>query len=81
MSLYKRQDSPKWWVKIKVGKCLVQKSTGTTDKLKAQQFHDKLKSQLWDQERLGVKPSRSWEEAVVRWLDETQHKATHRGGK
>jgi integrase len=32
---------------------------------------------LWDQERLGIKPSRSWREAVVRWLEETSEKATH----
>ncbi len=32
---------------------------------------------MWEQQRLGVKPSRSWQEAVVRWLAETSEKATH----
>jgi integrase len=32
---------------------------------------------LWEQDRLGVKPSRSWNDAVVKWLEETRHKATH----
>lgn len=77
MSLYKRKDSSLWWVKIKIGQCLVQESTGTADKLAAQEYHDRLKVSLWEQNRLGQKPRRSWEEAVVRWLEETSHKATH----
>jgi integrase len=32
---------------------------------------------LWEQDRLGVKPRRSWREAVVQYLQETRHKATH----
>ena len=32
---------------------------------------------MWEQARLGVKPSRSWQEAVVKWLLETSDKATH----
>jgi hypothetical protein len=59
----------------------IQRSTGTPDKVKAQEFHDKLKASLWDQERLGIKPSRSWREAVVRWLEETSEKATHKEDK
>ena len=78
MSLYKRKDSPNWWVKItpRSGPP-IQRTTGTTDKVRAQEYHDKLKASLWEQERLGIKPKRSWREAVVRWLEETSHKATH----
>ena len=32
---------------------------------------------MWEQERLGVNPQRSWKEAVVRWLNETSDKSTH----
>lgn len=82
MSLFKRKDSPYWWVKLtpRSGPP-VQRSTGTTDKVAAQEYHDKLKAALWDQERLGVKPKRSWREAVVRWLEETSEKATHEEDK
>ncbi|MGV3582855.1 MAG: tyrosine-type recombinase/integrase [Methylophilus sp.] len=55
----------------------IQRSTGTSSKSEAQEFHDKLKTQLWEQERLGVKQSHSWQEAVLRWLNETSDKATH----
>jgi integrase len=78
MSLFKRKDSPYWWVKLtpRSGPP-VQRSTGTSDKVAAREYHDKLKASLWEQERLGVKPKRSWREAVVRWLAETSGKATH----
>ena len=77
MSLYKRKDSVAWWIKITIGGKTIQRSAGTSDKIRAQEHHDSLKAKLWEQERLGVKPSRSWQEAVVRWLNETSDKATH----
>jgi integrase len=77
MSLYKRKDSPHWWVKFSHGGRAIQRSTGTVDKHQAQEYHDKLKASLWEQQRLGIKPRRSWKEAVVRWVAETSEKATH----
>ena len=69
--LYKRKDSSKWWIKIRVdGRCL-QQTTGTTDKRKAQEYHDKKKAELWNQIRLGKKPDRTWNEAVVRFYEES----------
>src|ERR1035441_1761497 len=76
MSLYRRKDSPYWWIKLPHDGRTIQKSSGTSDQKKAQEYHDKLKAQLWDLSRLGVKPSHTWEEAVVRWLDEKSHKAS-----
>jgi integrase len=77
MSLYKRNDSPHWWVKISHSGTTIQRSTGTEDKSQAREYHDKLKVSLWEQQRLGVKPRRAWKDAVVRWLAETAEKATH----
>jgi len=77
MSLYKRKGSPYWWVRFTHNGQRIQQSTGTEDKLKAQEYHDKLKASLWAQERLGARPSRSWNDAVVKWLHEMRHKATH----
>lgn len=78
MSLFKRKDSPNWWVKITINGQTVQRSAGTDDRMKAQELHDRLKAEMWDQLRLGRKPRRSWQEAVVRWIDETNDKATHK---
>lgn len=77
MSLYKRGDSPHWWIKISHSGRTIQHSTGTDDKAQAREYHDKLKASLWEQQRLGVKPRRAWKEAVVRWLAETSEKVTH----
>ena len=81
MSLYKRKDSTQWWLKISLNGRTIQRSTGTADKVQALELHDKLKTALWEQIRLGVKPSRSWQEAVVKWLLETSDKATHKEDK
>lgn len=72
MALYKRNNT--WWIIIKHLGRRVQKSTGTSVKKEAQQFHDKLKADLWKINFLKEKPKRSWQEAVVRWLAESQHK-------
>ena len=59
----------------------LQQSTGTADRRQAQHAHDRLAASRWEQDRLGVKPRHTWEEAVLRWLLETKDKATHGGDK
>jgi integrase len=77
MSLYKRRGSPHWWVRFTYNGRRVQESARTTDRVKAEQFEARRKASLWEQDRLGAKPERTWQEAVLRWLKETSHKATH----
>jgi len=84
MSLYRRKDSSSWWVKlpaIRGESGPLQVSTGTSDRRKATEFHDKLKAQRWEQGKLGAKPRRTWEEAVLKFLEETRHKRTHERDK
>jgi len=79
MTLYKRKDSPYYWVKfapIKGELKALMQSTGTSNKRLAQQYHDKLQTERWEQDRLGVKPRRTWDEAAEKFLQETQHKRT-----
>ena len=40
---------------------LIRRTTGTTDRLKAEEYHDKLKAELWDLARLKIKPKRTWD--------------------
>lgn len=80
MSLYRRKDSANWWVKlppIKGESGPLQVSTGTADRRKATEFHDRLKAERWEQQKLGAKPRRTWEEAVLKFLQETEHKRSH----
>lgn len=59
----------------------IRRTTGTGNKALAQEFHDKLKTELWRISKLGEKPRRSWNEAVVRWLKESSHKASIQADK
>lgn len=78
MSLYQRDDSPYWWVKITHRGRTVRQSCGTADAEKARELHDRLKASLWDEVHLGKKPERTWKEAVLRWIAESKEvKASH----
>jgi len=74
--LYKRNNI--WWVRFTMpsGK-RVRRSAKTCNKKEAQEFHDNLKATSWRQSALDDQPERSWQEAVIRWCSETNHKATH----
>ena len=56
---------------------LIRRSTGTSDRQKAEEYHDRLKAELWDLMRLKVKPKRTWDEAALRWLQEKKHKRSY----
>ncbi len=79
MSLYKRANSPYWWIRltpIKGELKPLQISSGTANKRQAQQYHDKLKAERWEQDKLEKKPVRTWDQAAERFLLETSHKRT-----
>jgi hypothetical protein len=76
MSLYKREDSTVWWVRFTHKGKRIQESTGTIDRQKAQEYEARLRNSMWEQERLGIKPKRLWNDAVVRYVEETKHKAS-----
>ncbi|MEJ1471784.1 MAG: tyrosine-type recombinase/integrase [Candidatus Sedimenticola sp. (ex Thyasira tokunagai)] len=77
MSLLKRGKI--WWVSFTAPNgARIRRSAGTTEKQKAQEYHDRLKAELWRVHKLGENPKRTWQEAVVRWLQETDHKADHK---
>lgn len=78
MSLYKRKDSRYYWVKLAVkGQKPIQESTGTADKQQAREYEAKRLNELWEQSRLGIKPKYFWEEAVVKYIEETMHNKSH----
>lgn len=80
MTLYKRRTSPYWWIKLPRLSTELRpfyKSSGTANKRLALRLHDKLRTERWEQDNLGVKPVRTWDDATVKWLAETTHKRTH----
>ncbi len=77
MALWKRAGI--YYVKLsRPDGTLLRRSTGTTDRKKAEEYHDRLKVELWDLARLKRKPKRSWDEAALRWLKEKAHKKSYR---
>ena len=40
-----------------------------------------MKAEVWRVDKLQDRPRRTWNDAVVRWLKETSHKATHEHDK
>jgi integrase len=82
MPLYKQPKSDYWHIDVVApnGK-RVRRSTGTTDKQQAQEYHDRVKNDLWRSHHLGDKPQRSFDEAALRWLREKSHKRSLKDDK
>lgn len=71
-----------WWIDcVGPNGQRVRRSAGTSEKPLAQEYHDRLKAELWRVSKLGERPRRLWNDAVVGWLKESQHKATHETDK
>lgn len=75
MSLRKRGSV--WWIDfVSPSGERIRRTTETENKALAQELHDKLKAEVWRIDKLGERPRRSWNDAVVRWLKEQSHKAS-----
>src|SRR5580700_5460458 len=75
MSLVRRGSV--WWIDfVTAGGQRVRRSAGTANRALAQEFHDRLRAESWRIAKLGERPRRRWNDAVVRWLKEASHKAT-----
>jgi integrase len=75
MAIYKR--GAVWWVHfVSPNGERVRHSAKTGDKAQAQEYHDKLKAELWRQQKLGEKPDRKFEEAAVKYLKEKDQKSS-----
>jgi integrase len=57
---------------------LIRRSARTQDRRQAQEYHDRLKAELWDLAYLKRKPKRTWDEAALRWLQEKTHKKSYK---
>jgi integrase len=73
MSIYKRGET--YWIQFtdQHGN-RVQQSAKTKNKAEAQQLHDRLKAESWKVKHTEAKPKYTWNQAVVKWLTEQEHK-------
>jgi integrase len=69
MSIFKRGSV--WWIRFTAPNGReIRESTKTADRRQAQELHDTRKAALWRQCRLGEAPRYSWQQAVVRWIED-----------
>ena len=68
--IYRRPDSGNWWIcaTLPNGK-RVRQSAGTEIKEDAAAYLAKLRLDAYRETHFGIKPNRSWQEAVVRYLE------------
>ena len=59
-----------WYIDIGSARGRLRRSAGTEDRRQAQAFHDRVKGEIWRQEKLGEAPRVTWGEAVRKWLEE-----------
>lgn len=78
MALYRRGKSKIWYIKItRPDGSPHRASTGTENKQLATELHDKLKAEMWEQHRLGVKPDVLFKDVVTMFMED---KGTRRKG-
>ncbi len=76
MSPYKPKGSNIWHVRFTTpGGERIRRSAGTTDKAQAREYQDTLKAEAWRQDKLGAKPSKTWDQAALQWLKDKASKA------
>jgi hypothetical protein len=68
--IYRRRDSRFWWINVVLPNGRrVRESSGTTDRKEAEALVASLRVDAFREAHFGVKPKRSWQEAVVRYLE------------
>ena len=75
MQLFKRKKSDNWYFKFTVKGETIYRSTGTSDKEKAQEIADKTKADAYDHFKFGERQRYLWQDAVVRWITESEKKS------
>jgi integrase len=70
--LYRRANSPHWWVRFQIAGREVRLSSGTSTRRQAEEFETAARGAAWRQAKLGERPPYPWAAATKRWLAETQ---------
>jgi Phage integrase family len=79
VSIYKQRKSDNWFIRLSDGAGgKIRRSTGTTDRAQAQEFFEREQQRVWRLNKLGDKGSKTFREAVVRWLKETEKRTKDR---
>ncbi len=75
MSLFRRPNSPHWWVRFQLDGREVRLSTRTSDRRQAEAYETVARNRAYEQIRLGHRPDYPWKDAAARWLRETSKRS------
>jgi integrase len=76
MSLFKRNKT--WWIDITTPSGeRVRQSARTQSRTSAKELHDEINAKAWRVQNLGEKPSHTWDDAGLKWLQDKSGKRTH----
>ncbi len=76
MPLYKRNTT--WWIDFTTPSGeRIKRSARTKVKRQAQEYHDKLKKESWEESRLGITTGKTWDEAAFKWVQTTKGTANY----
>src|SRR5665213_1213141 len=71
--IYRRDDSRLWWIASTLPNGRrIRQSAGTCDRTEAEALLAQLKVEAFREAKFGIKPTRTWQEAVVRYLSGKQ---------
>lgn len=73
MPLYRRKNSPYWWVRLSVSGQKVRRSAETTDKQEAQAFEARLKAELLEEQPVR-RAGYTWDQAALKFVEDRKDK-------
>jgi len=73
--LFKRKDGGNWYYKFTVKGQTLYRSTRTTNKTEAEEIATKAKANAYDTLVFGRIQTHLWQDAVIRWINESQKKS------
>jgi len=73
--LFKRKKSNNWYFKFTINGKTTYRSSGTRNKLKAQEIADKVKADTWETTKGGEREKFLWQQAVNKYLQESSKKS------
>jgi integrase len=74
MAIVKKKNRKFLYTRFTECRVRVDESTRTNSRAEAQEYEDKRRNEIRRVVMLGKKPSKTWVDAEIRWLDEMKHK-------
>lgn len=82
MSIYLHPKSKLWYVQVtSPSGQRIRRSTGTRDKVAAQEFHDNLCADFWRMKRLGEKQKYTFDQAALAYLEQLEGRSNYRNAE